>query len=68
MTYLKELGTYVEQAAQAGGKFADALVRAAGYALSGALGFVDKEMEYASKAVKKRGEKAPGRAEKKLVK
>ncbi len=58
MTYFKELGARLEEAAQAGGKFADALVRAAGSALSGMLTFVDREMEYAAKAAKK-GRKKP---------
>lgn len=68
MTYLKDLGAYVEEAAQAGGKFAEALVRAAGFALSGALAFVDKEMEYAAKATKKRVRKGPRTPEKKPAK
>lgn len=58
MTYLKSLGERVEDAAVAGGRFADALVRATGYLVSGAIAFADQEMEYAAKAMKKRQEKA----------
>ncbi len=58
MTYLKGLGHAVDDAAVAGGRFADALVRATGYMVSGALAFADQEMEYAAKAMKKRQEEA----------
>jgi hypothetical protein len=56
MVYLKTLGDKVEDAAVAGGRLADALVRATGYLVSGALAFADREMEFASQAMKKRKE------------
>ncbi|HKZ89221.1 MAG TPA: hypothetical protein VJ300_03065 [Thermoplasmata archaeon] len=49
MTYLKTLGERLEDASTAGGKFADALIRAAGTLVSGALEFADRELESATK-------------------
>ncbi|MGQ0796778.1 MAG: hypothetical protein ACT4OI_02770 [Methanobacteriota archaeon] len=57
MTYLTSLGAKVEDAAVAGGRFADALVRATGYLISGVFAFADKEMEYAARAIKERQER-----------
>jgi orotate phosphoribosyltransferase len=54
MRFLQELAGRVEEAAQAGGKFAEALVRTAGVAVSGALAFVDREIGFAEQAAKKR--------------
>lgn len=53
MGFFEELAGRVDEAAVAGGKFADSLVRAAGYTISGVLAFVDKEIGYAQKAVKR---------------
>ena len=55
MGFLQELAGRVEEAAAAGGKFADAFVRTAGATVSGALVFVEREIGYAQKAAKKRG-------------
>jgi orotate phosphoribosyltransferase len=60
MRFLQELAGRVEEAAQAGGKFAEALVRTAGAAVSGALVFVDREIGYAEQAVKKRSKRTEG--------
>jgi hypothetical protein len=54
MGFLQELAGRVEEAASAGGKFADAFVRTAGATFAGALVFVEKEIGYAQRAVKRR--------------
>jgi len=62
MGFLQELAGRVEEAAAAGGKFADAFVRTAGATVSGALVFVEREIGYAQRAAKKRaGERPEGR-------
>ncbi len=53
MGFFDDLADRVEDVAAAGGKFAESVVRAAGAALSGVLVFLDREMMYARKAVKK---------------
>ncbi len=53
MGFFEDLAGRVEETAEAGGKFADSLVRAAGAAVSGMLVFVGREMAYAEEAVKK---------------
>jgi len=53
MGFLHELAGRVEEAAVAGGRFADSLVRVAGYAVAGVITFAEKEIEYAQKAAKK---------------
>ena len=54
MGFLEELAGRVEEVASAGGKFADSFVRTAGSTLAGALVFVDREIGYAQRAVKRR--------------
>ncbi|HYY48978.1 MAG TPA: hypothetical protein VFA17_09920 [Thermoplasmata archaeon] len=54
MGFFQDLAGRVEEAASAGGKFADAFVRTAGSTLAGALVFVDREIGYAQRAVKRR--------------
>ena len=56
MGFFEDLADRIDEAAVAGGKFADSLVRVAGYSLSGVLAFVDKEIGYAQKAVKRPSE------------
>lgn len=56
MGFFEELAGRIDEAAVAGGKFADSLVRAAGATISGVLAFVDKEIKYAQKAAKRRPE------------
>jgi hypothetical protein len=53
MGFLQELAGRVEEAAAAGGKFADAFVRTAGATVSGALVFMEREIGYAQRAAKK---------------
>ena len=53
MGSFEDLAGRVNEAAAAGGKFADSLVRVAGAAVSGVLVFLDREMAYAQKAMKK---------------
>lgn len=57
MVYIKELGNRFGDAAQQGAKFAGSLLRAFGYAFTGAVSFVDREVEYAARAVKKARDK-----------
>lgn len=53
MRFFEELAGRVEEAAEAGGKFADSLVRLAGATVSRTLVFVDRELAFAQKAAKK---------------
>jgi len=64
MRFLQELAGRVEEAAQAGGKFAEALVRTAGVAVSGALAFVDRRSGLPSRRGKKRRGGTKGAARK----
>jgi len=60
MGFLQEIAGRVEEVAMAGGKFADAFVRTAGATVAGALVFVEREIEFAQNAAKKRkGGKPP---------
>jgi hypothetical protein len=53
MGFLQELAGRVEEVASAGGKFADAFVRTAGETFAEALVFMDREVGYAQRAVKR---------------
>ena len=59
MGFFQELAGRVEEAAAAGGKFADAFVRTAGATVSSALVFVDREIAYATQASKRRTTSKP---------
>jgi orotate phosphoribosyltransferase len=53
MGLLQELAGRVEEVATAGGRFADTFVRTAGFTVSRALAFVEREIGYAQKLGKK---------------
>ena len=53
MGFFEELASRVDEVTVAGGKFADSVVRAAGYTISSVLAFVDKEIGYAQRAAKR---------------
>ncbi len=53
MGSLQELAGRVEEVAAAGAKFADAFLRTAGFTVSRALLFVEREIGYAQKLGKK---------------
>ena len=52
MGLFKQLADRVDETTEAGGKFADALVRFTGATLAGVFAFVDRELAYAGRATK----------------